>query len=38
MQVLKPAIELAEGGFPVHPVAAHLSVFEAGSLQKQHLL
>ena len=35
MQVLKPAIELAEGGFPVHPVAAHLWGAEVASLQKQ---
>lgn len=23
MQLLQPAIDLAEGGFPVHPIAAH---------------
>ena len=38
MQVLEPAVDPAEGGFTEKPVAAHLSGFGAGSLQKQHLL
>ena len=35
MQVLAPAIELAEGGFPLAPVAARLWGNEVASLKKQ---
>ena len=35
LQVLTPAIELAEQGFPVHPVASHLWNAEIRSLQQQ---
>ena len=34
-QVLAPAIELAEGGFPVAPVAAHLWGGEAAYFEKK---